>query len=45
MLLCKEGIPMTKAQLRAYKALRLERDKLGRMLAELTETIYGPKAV
>lgn len=35
---------MTKEQLRAYKALRIERDKLARMLAELEATIYGPKA-
>lgn len=36
---------MTKAQLRAYKNLRLERDKLARMLEELEATIFGPKAV
>ena len=36
---------MTKTQLRAYKTLRLERDKLARMLSELEATIYGPKAV
>lgn len=36
---------MTKAQLRAYKTLRLERDKLARMLAELEATIFGPKTV
>lgn len=36
---------MTKAQLRAYKELRGERDKLARMLEELEATIFGPKAV
>ena len=35
---------MTKAQLRAYKYLRLERDKLAQQLANLEETIYSPKA-
>lgn len=36
---------MTKAQLRAYKELRRERDKLAQMIADLEATIYGPKAV
>jgi RNA polymerase sigma factor (sigma-70 family) len=36
---------MTKAQLRAYKALRKERDTLARLISELEATIYGPKAV
>ena len=36
---------MTKAQLRAYKDLRRERDKLARMIDEMERTIYGPKAV
>lgn len=35
---------MTKAQLREYKNLRQERDKLARMLTELEEVIYSPKA-
>lgn len=35
---------MTKAQLRAYKSLRLERDKLARMVDELEATLFGPKA-
>lgn len=34
---------MTKAQLRAYKDLRRERDNLARMLTELEEVIYSPK--
>ena len=36
---------MTKAQLRAYKDLRRERDKLARMISELEATLFGPKAV
>ena len=35
---------MTKAQLREYKSLRLERDKLARLIVELEEVIYSPKA-
>lgn len=35
---------MTKEQLRAYKILRLERDKLAEHLANLEEIIYSPKA-
>ena len=34
---------MTKAQLRAYKDLRRERDSLARLIGELEETIYSPK--
>ena len=33
---------MTKEQLRAYRAIRLERDKLLDMLRELETTIYSP---
>lgn len=33
---------MTKEQLRAYRAIRLERDKLLEMLRELETTIYSP---
>lgn len=33
---------MTKEQLRAYRAIRLERDKLLDMLGELETTIYSP---
>lgn len=33
---------MTKEQLRAYRAIRLERDKLLEMLGELETTIYSP---
>lgn len=33
---------MTKEQLRAYRAIRLERDKLLEMLGELVTTIYSP---
>lgn len=33
---------MTKEQLRAYRAIRLERDKLLDMLGELATTIYSP---
>lgn len=35
---------MTKAQLRAYKELRRERDQLAKMIAELETTMYSPKA-
>lgn len=35
---------MTKAQLREYKALRLERDTIARLIGELEEVIYSPKA-
>lgn len=34
---------MTKEDLKAYTQLRLERDRLAKMLGELTEIIYGPK--
>lgn len=33
---------MTKEQLRAYRAIRLERDKLLEMLEEMEATIYSP---
>lgn len=36
---------MTKEQLRKYKQLRIERDKLARMLNELEATMFGPKAI
>lgn len=35
---------MTKTQLREYKDLRRERDKLARMLDELEKAIYSPRA-
>ena len=34
---------MTKAQLRAYKSLRLERDKLRQQIEELEAIVYGTK--
>lgn len=36
---------MTKAQLKEYKAIRQERDRLARMIEELEAVLYGPKAV
>ncbi len=35
---------MTKEQLKAYRAIKLERDKLAAMVEELEGTLYGPKA-
>ena len=35
---------MTKTDLRAYKALRKERDTLASQISELESVIYGPKA-
>ena len=35
---------MTKAQLRAYRDIKLERDKLDKMIDELEQTIYGPRS-
>jgi RNA polymerase sigma factor (sigma-70 family) len=35
---------VTKEQLKAYRAIKLERDKLADMLAELEATMYGPKS-
>lgn len=34
---------MTKAQLRAYRSIRLERDKLAGQIEELEAILYGPK--
>lgn len=36
---------MTKAQLRAYKELRRERDQLADMIDDIEAVMYGPKAV
>lgn len=36
---------MTKAQLRAYKELRRERDQLASMIGDIEAVMYGPKAV
>lgn len=35
---------MTKEQLKAYRSIKLERDRLADMIEELEATIYGPKA-
>lgn len=35
---------MTKEQLRNYRAIKLERDRLAVMVEELEDTLYGPKA-
>lgn len=35
---------MTKEQLKAYRNIKLERDRLADMIEELEATIYGPKA-
>jgi RNA polymerase sigma factor (sigma-70 family) len=36
---------MTKAQLRAYKDLRQERDYLAQMIEDIEAVMYGPRAV
>lgn len=36
---------MTKAELRAYKDLRKERDQLAKMLGDIEAVMYGPRAV
>lgn len=35
---------MTKEQLKAYRAIKLERDQLADMIKDLEATLYGPKA-
>lgn len=35
---------MTKTELRAYRDIKLERDKLAKMLDELEQTMYGPRS-
>ena len=36
---------MTKAQLRAYKELRRERDQLASMIGDIEAVMYGPRAI
>lgn len=35
---------MTKEKLKAYRGIKLERDRLAAMIDELESTLYGPKA-